>query len=188
MARRRSSHSNTRALGRRTPILTVASVEGKIRQAWSMPRRCRRVPALRSSFAGFRFPPDVITLAVRWYLRYGLSYRDVEELLAERCIAVDHVSVYRWVQRFTLLLIDAARPCRHAPGDRCSSMKHTSEFLGDGSICIGRSTSSARSSTYLWPRTGSSGYPPVLHPGARARFITDRGDHRPRADLPAGGR
>ena len=48
-----------------------------------MRRRCRRVPALRSSFAGFRFPPDVITLAVRWYLRYGLSYRDVEELLAE---------------------------------------------------------------------------------------------------------
>jgi transposase-like protein len=43
----------------------------------------------------------VITLAVRWYLRYGLSYRDVEELLAERGITVDHVSVYRWVQRFT---------------------------------------------------------------------------------------
>ena len=83
-----------------------------------MRRRCRRVPALRSSFAGFRFPPDVITLAVRWYLRYGLSYRDVEELLAERGITVDHVSIYRWVQRFTPLLIDAARPCRHAPGDR----------------------------------------------------------------------
>jgi transposase, IS6 family len=80
--------------------------------------RSRRVPALRSSFAGFRFPPDVITLAVRWYLRYGLSYRDVEELLAERGITVDHVSVYRWVQRFTPLLIDAARPCRHTPGDR----------------------------------------------------------------------
>ena len=57
-------------------------------------------------------------MAVRWYLRYGLSYRDVEELLAERGITVDHVSVYRWVQRFTPLLIDAARPCRHAPGDR----------------------------------------------------------------------
>src|SRR5436309_11028327 len=83
-----------------------------------MRRRSRRVPALRSSFAGFRFPPDVITLAVRWYLRYGLSYRDVEELLAERDITVDHVTIYRWVQRFTLLLIDAARPCRHAPGDR----------------------------------------------------------------------
>ena len=57
-------------------------------------------------------------VAVRWYLRFGLSYRDVEELLAERGITVDHVTVYRWVQRFTSLLADAARPCRHASGDR----------------------------------------------------------------------
>jgi len=49
----------------------------------------------RSAFAGFRFLPEVITVAVRWYLRYGLSYRDVEELLAERGVEVDHVSVYR---------------------------------------------------------------------------------------------
>ena len=47
-------------------------------------------------------------LAVRWYLRYGLSYRDVEERLAERGITVDHVTLYRWVQRFTPELIDAA--------------------------------------------------------------------------------
>jgi hypothetical protein len=46
---------------------------------------------------------------VRWYLRYGPSYRDVEELLAERGVAVDHVTVYRWVQRFTPEFIDAAR-------------------------------------------------------------------------------
>ena len=57
-------------------------------------------------------------VAVRWYLRYGLSYRDVEELLAERGVAVDHVTIYRWVQRFTPLLADAARFRRHAPGDR----------------------------------------------------------------------
>ena len=57
-------------------------------------------------------------LAVRWYLRYGLSYRDVEELLAERGIQVDHVTIHRWVQRFTPALIDAARPCRHAVGQR----------------------------------------------------------------------
>jgi transposase-like protein len=76
------------------------------------------VPASRSGFAGFRFPPEVITVAVRWYLRYNLSYRDVEELMAERGITVDHVMAYRWVQRFTPLLIDAARPCRHVPGDR----------------------------------------------------------------------
>jgi transposase, IS6 family len=73
-----------------------------------MPRRLCRVRPHRSAFTGFRFPPDVIIVANRWYLRYGLSYRDVEELLAERGITVDHVTVYRWVQRFTPLLIDAA--------------------------------------------------------------------------------
>jgi hypothetical protein len=46
-----------------------------------------------SAFAGFRFPREVISVAVRWYLRYGLSYRDVEELLAERGVDVDHVTV-----------------------------------------------------------------------------------------------
>ena len=55
----------------------------------------------RSEFRGFRFSPDVIAVSVRWYLRYGVSYRDVEELLAERGVFVDHVTVYRWVQRFT---------------------------------------------------------------------------------------
>jgi transposase-like protein len=72
----------------------------------------------KSAFAGYRFPPEVTVVAVRWYLRFNLSYRDVEELLVERGIEVDHVTVYRWVQRFTPLLADAARFARHAPGDR----------------------------------------------------------------------
>jgi transposase-like protein len=80
--------------------------------------RPRPAPAPRSAFTGFRFPPDVIVVAVRWYLRFGLSYRDVEELLAERGVEVDHVTVYRWVQRFMPLLAEAARPCRHRVGDR----------------------------------------------------------------------
>jgi transposase-like protein len=41
-----------------------------------------------------------------------------EELLAERGVTVDHVTIYRWVQRFTVEFIEAARPCRHVPGDR----------------------------------------------------------------------
>ncbi len=71
-----------------------------------------------SAFAGFRFPAEVIVVAVRWYLRYGLSYRDVEELLVERGVEVDHVTIFRWVQRFTPLLADVARFCWHSPGDR----------------------------------------------------------------------
>jgi transposase, IS6 family len=81
-------------------------------------RRPRPAPIACSAFAGFRFPPDVIVVAVRWYLRFGLSYRDVEELLTERGVEVDHVTVYRWVQRFAPLLAEAARPCCHTVGDR----------------------------------------------------------------------
>jgi IS6 family transposase len=54
----------------------------------------------RDPFKGHRFPRDVILLAVRWYCRYPLSYRDVRDLLAERGIAVNAATVFRWVQKF----------------------------------------------------------------------------------------
>jgi hypothetical protein len=79
--------------------------------------RPQQVPPPRSALCGFRFPAEVITVAVRWYLRYGLSCRDVEELLAERGVEVDHVTVYRWVQWLTPLFADAARFARHSPSD-----------------------------------------------------------------------
>lgn len=41
-----------------------------------------------------------ISVAVRWHLRYGLSYRDVRELRPERGVTVDHASIYQWVQQF----------------------------------------------------------------------------------------
>jgi IS6 family transposase len=111
-------------------------------------RTRRPLPAARrSAFAGFRFPPDVIVLAVRWYLRFGLSYRDVEELLAERGIEVDHVTIYRWVLRFTPLLAEAARPCRHAVGDRWQVDETYVKVAGRWRYVTERSTSSGRSST-----------------------------------------
>src|SRR6476660_6024837 len=54
---------------------------------------------VRSLFKWRQFEPEVILLAIGWYLRFSLSYRDVEELLAERGLLVDHVTVWRWVQR-----------------------------------------------------------------------------------------
>ena len=54
-------------------------------------RRPRPATIPPSTFAGFCFPPDVFVLAVRWYLRFALSYRDVEELLTEHGVQVDHV-------------------------------------------------------------------------------------------------
>jgi hypothetical protein len=59
---------------------------------------------LASSVSGLfkwrQFEPEVILLAVGWYLRFSLSYLDVEELLAERGLQADHVTVWRWVQRY----------------------------------------------------------------------------------------
>ena len=62
----------------------------------------------------FWFPPEVISIAVRWCLRYELSYRDAGERLAERGITVNHVTACQWAQRFIPEFIEAARPCRHA--------------------------------------------------------------------------
>ncbi len=53
-----------------------------------------------SPFKHHRFPREVILCAVRWYLRYPLSYQDVVDLLEERGVAVDRSTVYRWVQKF----------------------------------------------------------------------------------------
>jgi IS6 family transposase len=71
-----------------------------------------------SAFVGFRFPPEVISVAVRWYLRYGLSYRDVEELLAERGVTVDPVT--GWSVCLDELDSEPLHPPvdRHGVGDR----------------------------------------------------------------------
>ena len=99
---------------------SASSCQGTVALAGHSGRQTGQVTSSgrSSAFAGYRFPREVIAVAVRWYLRYGLSYRDVEELLAERGVTVDHVTIYRWVQRFTPEFIEAARYCRHAPGDR----------------------------------------------------------------------
>jgi transposase-like protein len=54
-------------------------------------------PAL---FKWRHFEPEIIVCAVRWYLRFSLSYRDVEELLLERGLPADHTTIWRWVQRY----------------------------------------------------------------------------------------
>lgn len=81
-------------------------------------RGCHRRCTLRRAtpFSGNRFPPDVIALAVRWYLRFRLSYADVVELLAERGVRVDPSTVYDWVQEFAPLYEEAARQFRRAAG------------------------------------------------------------------------
>jgi len=50
------------------------------------------------------FEPEIILLCMRWYLRYSLSYRDLEEMMVERGLAVDHTTIYRWVQSYAPML------------------------------------------------------------------------------------
>lgn len=52
------------------------------------------------SFKGKQFPKDIILMAVRWYVAYPLSYRNIEELMAERNVKVDHSSPNRWVREY----------------------------------------------------------------------------------------
>lgn len=61
----------------------------------------RKRPAL---FRGRHFEDVIILLCVRWYLRYSLTYRDLEEIMAERGLSVDHVTIWRWVQRYAPIL------------------------------------------------------------------------------------
>ena len=57
-----------------------------------------------------QFEPGLILLCVRWYLRYAVSYRDLEEMMRERGLCVDHTTIYRWVQRYALEIDKRCRP------------------------------------------------------------------------------
>ena len=73
-----------------------------------------RDPAL---FKWRHFEAEIILCTVRWYLRYTLSYRDVEELMHERGVSVDHTTVFRWVQRYAPELERRCRPLLKATND-----------------------------------------------------------------------
>src|SRR6267142_1938567 len=60
-------------------------------------------------FKGRHFEAEIIVLCVRWYLRFGLSFRNLKEMMAERNLHVDHVTIWRWVQRYAPEL---SRRCR----------------------------------------------------------------------------
>jgi IS6 family transposase len=67
----------------------------------------RNRPAL---FKGRLFEAEIIVLCVRWYLRFGLSLRNPGEIMAERNLSVDHVAIWRWVQRYAPELNRRCRP------------------------------------------------------------------------------
>src|SRR5512147_1880001 len=76
-------------------------------------------------FKGHRFEKDIILLCVRWYLAYPLSYRNLEEMMEERGVVVDHSNIYRWVQKFTPPLEAAFRKGKKRPVGRSWRMDET---------------------------------------------------------------
>src|SRR6266699_976074 len=82
------------------------------------------------------FAPEVILCAVRWYLRYSLSYRDVQELLVERGVEIDHTTVWRWVQHYAPELEERTRPHLKSTNKSWPWMRPTCESRAAGFISI----------------------------------------------------
>src|SRR5271165_4131648 len=136
---------------------------------------------LASSVCGLfkwrQFEPEVILLAVGWYLRFSLSYREVEELLAERGLLVDHVTVWRWVQRYAPELERRLR----------SRLKPTIDFLlsakRDAVAAERFLTKALGGENHLAPRVINTdkhaAYPPAIVELKAAGVLEENCTHRP---------
>src|SRR3954451_16889923 len=74
--------------------------------------RRRRAAGIRQdqTFKGRQFTAEVILWAVRWYLMFPISYRDLELMLLDRGVAVDHTTIFRWIQAYAVELEKRLRP------------------------------------------------------------------------------
>src|SRR5271170_1523257 len=79
------------------PVLQAALLQ-TLRRSGGM--RFGREGRAVSDFKGRHFEGEIILWAVRWYCRYGISYRDLEQMMGERGVALDHSTIYRWVQKY----------------------------------------------------------------------------------------
>ena len=84
------------------------------------------------SFKGRHFPKAIILMAVRWYVAYALSYRDIEELMNERGVKVDHATVQRWLVEYSPELMEQARKVMKSSADswRIGCHGAHSQFVG----------------------------------------------------------
>ena len=76
-------------------------------------------PADRSPYRGYRFPPEIIAHAVWLYFRFHLSFRDVQDLLAERGLIVSHETIRQWCTKFGAAFAAGLRRRRVRAGDKC---------------------------------------------------------------------
>src|SRR5438477_7114436 len=99
------------------------------------------------SYRRHRFPPEIIQHAIWLYLRFTLSYRDVEELLAERGFDLSYETVRRWVLKFGPAIARRLRQRRPRPSDRWHWMRWWCALPASGCICGVPSMTRARFST-----------------------------------------
>ena len=97
----------------------------------------------RDDFKGRHFEAALIIQAVTWYLRYPLSYRDLESLFAERGFDVDHATINRWVLAYAPL-IDVCAGSANPIADRSASTRPISRSEANGAISTVPSTSMGR--------------------------------------------
>ncbi len=118
-----------------------------------------------------QFEAEIIVCAVRWYLRYSLSYREVQELLVERGIRVDHSTIWRWVQRYAPELELRQREYLKPTNKSWRVDETYVKSRASGAICIERwtlrgrlsSSSSRCSATNMQPRACSAGPSGTAH-------------------------
>ena len=79
---------------------------------------------MENPFKWHHYQGEIIVLCVRWYLRYALSYRDLEEMMSERGLSVVHTTIYRWVQRFAPELEKRMRPHLKKSNDSWNTMSY----------------------------------------------------------------
>ncbi len=91
---------------------------------------------MENPFKGRHFQADIILICTRCYLRYALSYRDIEEMMTERSLSVDHTTIYRWVQEYAPELDKRSRPYLKQTNDSWRVDETYVKVKGSGCICI----------------------------------------------------
>ena len=120
-----------------------------------------------SDFKGRHFRGEIVLWAVRWYCRYPISYRDLEAMMTERGVAVDHSTIYRWVQRFAPEMEKRLRwQWRRRSRGVGASTRPTSRSAASGRICTGRWTSSGTRSISTSRRPATPGSEAISRQGA----------------------
>jgi len=109
-----------------------------------------------SAFKWRHFQGEVILWAVRWYCRYGISYRDLEQMMSERGVSIDHSTIYRWVQRYALEMEKRLRWQWRCPQSTSWRVDETYvKVRGQWPTCIGLPTNMAARSISISRQLGT---------------------------------